>query len=356
MIEMAQLPLDDRLVNRTNSSPMVDGGYWRDAVWLVKKYGLVPEDIFPESTSSSDTSTMNEVLHTKTREHALRLRELDTALRRDVRFAESSDPEVQRKSDQGRLKILRQMKSEYLQEIYNILTVCMGVPPSPTDSFVWERYDKDKDYTYWTGTPIDFLKTYVSHTDGNSDPLDTISLANDPRYEYGKVLINERRGNYIGSKSSMQLNVPSEVMKTAVVKSLQADLPAAFACDINQFASDSEGILDIDIYQYEKVFGTKFGLTKGERLETGDSWLSHDMIFTATHLNEEGHVVRFQVENSWGRDFRDEGHFLMTPAWFDQFVYQVAIPRSVAEREFKHLVDSLSTADKCVLPFWDPMD
>jgi bleomycin hydrolase len=222
IMELVQRPLDDRLVKYITEDPMTDKGDLSDAIWLVKKYGLVPVDIFPESTSSSNTKTMNRILHTKIREHALRLRELDSALRHDVRFGETSDPLAQEKSDRGRLEILRQRKAEYLQEIYDILTVCMGVPPTPSDSFVWEHSDKDDNLVEWTGTPMDFCKSYIGRDEGNSesndDPLDTISLINDPRYDYGKIIVNEKRGCYVGVEPPRHLNVNSEVIKMAVVK------------------------------------------------------------------------------------------------------------------------------------------
>jgi bleomycin hydrolase len=219
-IELAQQSFDDRLVRYLNKSPMRDSGNWTSAVWLVKKYGLVPEDVFPESESSSNTETMIQILNAKIRENGLRLRELDTIIRQDPRFSDSSDLEAQKKTDEGRLEILRRMKTKYMGEIYNILTVCMGVPPTPNESFVWERYDKSKKYAYWTGTPIDFRKKYVDGGSGkdDKDPLDTIILANDPRYEYGKILVNERGRKYDGVELPMLLNVQSEVMRKVVVK------------------------------------------------------------------------------------------------------------------------------------------
>ncbi|PVG01163.1 hypothetical protein CPB86DRAFT_727815 [Serendipita vermifera] len=357
MIESAQLSFDDRLVRNLNKSPMRDSGNWSNAVWLIRKYGLVPEDVFPESESSSSTKAMNQILDTKIREHGLRLRELDELIRQDSRFADSSDPDIQKKTDEGRLVILRQRKVKYLREIYNMLTICMGVPPTPDESFVWERYDKYKKYAYWTGTPIDFRKQYIDGDGGinSRDPLNTLLLVNDPRYEYGKVLVNERGRKYSGIDLPRHLNVQSEVMRDAVVKCLKADLPVAFTCDIEQFLKNSKGLLDVEIYHYEKAFGTKFGLTKGERLDTGDSYRSHDMLFTGTHIDEQEQVVRFRVENSWGKGSGSDGIYLMTPRWFDEFVYQVVIPRSIAEKELQFLIDSLSTAEKLVLPFWNPM-
>jgi bleomycin hydrolase len=60
------------------------------------------------------------------------------------------------------------------------------------------------------------------------------------------------------------------------------------------------------------------GLNKGERLDCSESYCSHDMLFTGTHLDEQEQVVRFRVENSWGKGSGEGGLYLMTPRWFDE--------------------------------------
>lgn len=49
----------------------------------------------------------------------------------------------------------------------------------------------------------------------------------------------------------------------------------------------------------EGAFGIKLGLTKAQRLETGDSQMTHAMLLTAVHLDNQGESVRWRIENSW---------------------------------------------------------
>ena len=48
--------------------------------------------------------------------------------------------------------------------------------------------------------------------------------------------------------------------------------------------------------------------------------MTHAMVITAVHLDDNGKPVRYRVENSWGPAAGDKGYFVMTDAWFEQYV------------------------------------
>jgi bleomycin hydrolase len=50
--------------------------------------------------------------------------------------------------------------------------------------------------------------------------------------------------------------------------------------------ASKEGLLDLEVYDYELVFGTKvnLGLDKAQRLVYGDSEMTHAMVLTAIHV------------------------------------------------------------------------
>lgn len=58
--------------------------------------------------------------------------------------------------------------------------------------------------------------------------------------------------------------------------------------------------MDTDLYDYEGAFDTSLGMTKQERLSTGETCMTHAMTLTAVHLDANGKSVRWRVENSWG--------------------------------------------------------
>lgn len=80
--------------------------------------------------------------------------------------------------------------------------------------------------------------------------------------------------------------------------------------------------------------------------------MTHAMVITAVHLDGEGKPIRYKVENSWGETPGEKGWFVMTDAWFEQFVYQVVVPKALAPKE---LVKVYESGEKTLLPLWDPM-
>jgi len=81
--------------------------------------------------------------------------------------------------------------------------------------------------------------------------------------------------------------------------------------------------------------------------------MTHAMVISAVHVDEKtGRPIRFKVENSWGDESGVKGFNVMSEKWFDQFVYQVVVHRSLATKE---QVKIFEKAEKVVLPAWDPM-
>src|SRR5207302_575709 len=68
-------PTDGRLVAWLMANPIQDGGQWDMFVNLIKKYGVVPKDVMPETESSSASHLMNDRITYKLREDAARLRQ-----------------------------------------------------------------------------------------------------------------------------------------------------------------------------------------------------------------------------------------------------------------------------------------
>ena len=121
MIETRDEPLDGRLVMWLLANPLPDAGQWDMFVNLVKKYGVVPKNEMPETESSSQSASMNEILLAKLREYAKEIREMN--------------------SQGASLDLMRKRKQELLTEFYRMLAIHMGIPPR---SFTWEWRDKDR--------------------------------------------------------------------------------------------------------------------------------------------------------------------------------------------------------------------
>ncbi|UZJ54242.1 hypothetical protein CBS101457_003562 [Exobasidium rhododendri] len=346
-IELADRPLDDRVFGFLKTAPTNDGGQWDMVTNLIKKYGLVPKANYPESYNSSNSSQINWLLTLKLREYALELRALKQSTLRNLRKSLVSD-EITMQSHI--LKIVRSRKDEQMAEVYRMMVIALGVPPKPDESFTFEYLDREDKFHAIKTTPREFLDKYT----GSFDPSGACSLVNDPRRSYSKLITVDRLQNVWGGQPVLYVNTSTTQMKDCVVASIKAGLAVFFGCDVGQF-SERKGIMDTKLYDYELAFGIKLGLTKAERLEMGESSMTHAMVITGVHLDDKGKPVRYRVENSWGPDAGEKGYMVMTDAWFDQFVYQVVIRKQHMPKSLWKLFEDGVNGETDVLPPYDPM-
>jgi len=344
-IELATEPLDSRIIGFLNTSPIGDGGQWDMAVNILEKYGVVPQAVFPESFSSSNSKAMDTLLTTKLREYSL-------SLRREYADLTAAFAERGVAPDAARAVVLRQLeksKDEYMKEVYTVLTVALGIPPRASESFKWEYYDKTGQAKAFSGTPLEFYKRFCTTP---YDPSTAFSIVNDPRNPYNKLYSVERLGNVWGARPVLYVNAEIDRLKSAVVKSLKVQQPVFFGCDVGKSSARDLGIMDTGIYDYENAFNITLGLTKAERMQMGESAMTHAMVITAVHLDQSGKPVRYKVENSWGTAVGDKGFFVMSDAWFDQWVYQIVVPSALADSD---LLEIFQKGEKHMYPAWDPM-
>ncbi|TBU49472.1 peptidase C1B bleomycin hydrolase [Dichomitus squalens] len=337
-IELAELPVDDRLIQYLAKSLISDGGQWDMAVNLFETYGVVPQPIYPESIHSSLSRPLNIILKTKLREHTLILRALKATLR--------SNPAL---SDAAILATLRAKKEELLKEVYVVLSATLGAAPKPDEAFTWDYYDKSGKAGSWTGTPKEFYRAFAYD---KYPPAESFSLIHDPRNEYGKLYTINKLGNIWGARPVLYVNTQIDNLKQAVVRQIKAGHPVFFGCDVGKFSNDPLGIMDQELFEYEAAFDITFGLSKADRLRTLESQMTHAMVISGVHLDKEGNPVRYKVENSWGPNEGNKGYFVMSDRWFEEWVYQVVIPKQLAPKD---LVKVFEGEERVVLPAWDPM-
>lgn len=335
ILDTTEEDLEGRLVQTLLASPVGDGGQWDMVANLVEKYGLLPQHLYPDSHNAMNSSTMATLITTKLREDALELRHLASEI------------------DKPR-SILGSIKDKMIREIHLILTLMLGPPPRPDKEMTWEYYDKDDKFGSVTATPLEFAAELSNkanvEANGGADVHELFSLVNDPRNNYGDLLSVSRLGNVIGMRGVRYVNVDMTTMKEACIAMLKAELPIFFGSDVGKDSDSKTGIMDTKLIDYELGFNIRLGLTKAQRLMSGESAMTHAMVLTAVHLID-GRPVRWRVQNSWGDGPGTKGWFVMTDAWMDEFVYQAVVdPKFVS----KELTDVLKQEPK-MLPIWDPM-
>ncbi|GME95620.1 unnamed protein product [[Candida] boidinii] len=110
------------------------------------------------------------------------------------------------------------------------------------------------------------------------------------------------------------------------------------------------GIMDIDLWDY-KLIGYETKQSKASRVLYHESLMTHAMLITAVHLDDDGKPIRWRVENSWGSKSGIDGYYIMTHDYFKEYVYQIVVEKNDIP-QLSHLLDDKSPI---VLPPYDPM-
>lgn len=297
IIKTKDLDINSREVINVLKFKTDDGGYFEYFKALIDKYGIVPKNVMAESFNSENSSDMFERVEEIIKKYAM-----------DIRRAKGQEE-------------IENLKEECLYKAYNIFVKCIG---KPVEKFDFEYLDKDKKYYIEKNlSPKDFYKKYVGDF-----YEDKIRLINDPRERnpYGRVFVNPEVKNIVEIDGLKGLNVPMEEMKKALLKSLKDGIPSWFACDVLKSSDRKTGIMDLDIYNYEKTL-TKVGeFTKADRLDMRESVATHAMNITGVKT-KNGDIKTWKVENSWGEKNGDKGIFSMTDSWFDKYSYEIIIDK-----------------------------
>ncbi len=325
IIETADRPLDDRTVAWLLQRSVEDGGQWDMFVSLVKKHGVVPKTVMPETESSSNSARLNSIINYQFRQGARKLREL---FREEVSVDE-----------------IRRTKNEILKVIYRVLSIHLGTPP---DRFYWQWKDKDGQF-HRDGemTPMEFTRKYVT------TPLDEyVCLVHDPRKTspMGRTFTIEYLGNTVGGSPIRYLNVDIDLMKDITMRLLQDGKPVWMGCDTSKQMHRDLGLWDAQLFDYPGVYGSEFSLDKAARLEYHQTRMTHAMLFTGVDV-VDGQPRRWRVENSWDSKVGDKGFFLMNDSWFAEYMFEIAAPKSYLPTELQEALD----LEPIVLPPWDPM-
>lgn len=327
MIDTVDEPLNSRLVSYLLFDPISDGGQWDMLAALIEKYGLVPKEAMPETACSKCTSEMDSYLTRMLRSFA-----------RDIR----SKHEAGATTDE-----LQQLRREMMDKVYNYLCTCLGVPPT---NFEVRLRDKNGELKLsGSYTPQSFWKEV------GQDLSHKVSIISAPTSDkpFGRSYTVSRLGNVAEKGSVRHLNLPIERLKELAVAQMKDGHPVWFGCDVIQSYLKDEGIMDTAALDVDALFNTPIegALNRAERLDYGESLMTHAMVFEGVRFDGEGKTSLWKVENSWGKDHGRNGFDTISDAWFDEYVYQVVVDDKYLSDEER----AAYAADPIVLDPWDPM-
>ena len=181
--------LDSRFNEKIFRRPIWDGGHFMDAVYLVEKYGIVPESAMPETDVSLNPDNLKRVLRQLLRGYGLKLRE-------------STEPEA--------------LRQEALKEVYRLLEGALGTPP----------------------------ESGIRKLDMSGYSV----LMNDPTRPYHKMYrVEGSRGAYDAPDWTF-LNLPMEELEAIGIKSLAAGERFYFTADTDAYSDKPAGVYSLDTY------------------------------------------------------------------------------------------------------------
>ena len=182
--------LDSRFNEKIFRRPIWDGGHFMDAVYLVEKYGIVPESAMPETEVSLNPDGLKRVLRQLLRGYGLKLRE-------------STEPEA--------------LRQEALKEVYKLLEGSLGTPP----------------------------ESGIRKLDMSGYSI----LMNDPTRPYHKMYrVEGSRGAYDAPDWTF-LNLPMEELEAIGIKSLAAGERFYFTADTDAYSDKPAGVYSLDTYE-----------------------------------------------------------------------------------------------------------
>ncbi len=325
MIDMAERDLDDRELQVIIDGPLGDGGWWTYFTGLVEKYGVVPREVMPETHNSSSTGSMNSLVNLLLKSHGVHLREM---ARQGIKKSELMDK-----------------KAEMLKEIHHMLRMNLGTPPK---EFTW-RYETSDSAGIVTHpdtfTPKSFAKEVL-----NVDLADYVALFNYPGKPYFENYSMKWSRNMYDRPNFAVLNLPIDSLSKYAALSVLDSTPVWFACDVGKEQYSESGIMALDIFNFEEIYGLAFDLPKKDLIEMSLITPNHAMTFIGVDTTN-GEVNKWLVENSWGKERGDNGLWYMYPDWFDRYMFGVIIHKDYLGDDIK----AMSRKSPIELEPWDPM-
>ena len=310
--------LKERYMFQLYQDPMGDGGQWDMAKEIVKKYGMVPKSVYPDTHHSKSSREMNGILTKQ--------------LKSDFKTLNSTD-----------VYVIEETITIMMKRVFQMLVSFLGRPPT---NFDWTFKSKDgKIHSMKDMTPISFLERT------GFKPDEWVSIINDPRTEnpFNTFYTVKYLGN-VHDRHVGWVNLDMDRVKELTKKSIDNNMPVWFGCDVSSERDKSSGVEDVGIIDYGIVGMNTSNMDKEARLKSFSSLPNHAMLITGYH-EDENKIKRWKVENSWGKSSGTEGFLIMTDRWMDEYVFQILVNKAIlTEKELQILESEARTIEP-----WDPL-
>ena len=356
--------------------PLHDGANWINFYRLVKKYGVVPKSMMPETIPSSSSSEMKDTLA--------------DMLATDLKEMEALTPEWDLiDDDDKKRKKFNKFRNDKMKRVIKLLCKYMGKPPlkgtiklntvailKPID-----HPDKNENSSLSIDSPQSFfdginsiygarLRNGVPSQIMPIDIDNLVQIINDTRP--AAISPYDKRTKEVDGKDmplGLELSVDNTWYTTTyqehkehrnllynmenidhiietVLQSLKFDKPVWFACNMNTNVDKRRQGMDVDLFRPDLFTGFKFSMDRENRMKYGRAHCNHAMLIVGaeTKVVTEGEtggegntvlkqeVIAFNVENSWGDSGPNGGYYKMSIEWFKARVYTVVVYNKIISK------------------------
>lgn len=279
--------IDERTMYHLLEEPICDGGTFSMFTHLIKKYGIVTLESYPQTFQAKNSGQLNRVI-------SQYLRQVSSTI--TVENIES-----------------------HILKIHKIITMCLALPPT-----FLNLYEKVHGISF-KGTPNELLNVLNKFID-----IDSYLCLNHAPNKKVDLCVVFPTNNYQQMEQHKFYVTPIEDIKKACIMTLSLHIPIWFTATVRGGADFSRKLMTCDAVEYEKLFSIESSMTKEEMMHCRSIQPSHAMLLIGVHCDSNGKAVRWKVQNSWGK----ETAFLsMSDEWFTKNVFEIAVPKECCNKK-----------------------
>jgi len=333
--------------------PLHDGANWINFYRLVKKYGVVPKTMYPETISTAHSSEMKETLA--------------NMLAKDLHDMEVGNLKIEDPNNDDykvQMNAFVKFRDSKVKEVIKLLCGFMGKPPldgqiklkTVANNLAISDPNHHKTSKIKVESPANFFTAINNMTgtvlvDNRPFPLQPIDvdnlvqIINDPRednrkYDAGVGLrLSQDKKWYTTEYQEHQIHrnllYNLKDMKTIskiVLLSLKMYRPVWFACNMNTDVDKRRQGMDDNLFRSDLFTNFQLKMDKATRMKYGRAHCNHAMLIVGAETDDKGDVIAFNVENSWGRQGPNGGFYKMTIDWFTERAYTWVVHRNIIDQ------------------------
>ena len=294
----------DRYVQDILKTGFDDGSTFSEFKELIKKYGVVPKNMFSNSFTSNDTGELNDILSRLLRKYYLELE---------------------------KTKNIEKLKDKYLNYVYKILGSVYGLPK---DKFDFEYVDNNKYHIDKNITPKEFYDKYIG-IDLDNDYIEIYSYKDD-KYKLNKSYVLEEGSLISGTKGTVVLNLEYKRLEELIINQLENNELVYFSTSTT---TKYENGIWIDLMsRYTNLFDIDLNMDNNEIFKTYGTMGEHSMVITGVNTNSK--IKKWKVENSWGDKEGNNGYFIMEDKFMKNYLISAVINKKYLTLKELDILDS----------------